>query len=493
MITFFHSPRLMVLAVCTALSLTGFTQSATAGAPGEAPAPERIKITKPHQGVNAKRMYIRLDKATIVDLPSDARDVLVANPEIVDAVVRTAQQTYLLGKKIGQTNIFFFDAAGNQMLDLEVCVERDVAPLISAYNKFMPGSDITVTPVKDNIVLSGSVRNAVDADKARDLAGRFVENPEQVVNMLAIEGGEQVMLKVRVVEMQRNLAKQLGVDLSAAVDIGETTFNVLSQNPFSLLGDTLSDSTYSGTFNNPDNNDFAQGVLRALERIGMVRTLAEPTLTAISGESANFLAGGEFPVPIGRDRDGNITIEFKPFGVGLGFTPVVLSEGRISLKISTEVSETSNDDALVANGTTLIDGNGNPITFGGLTIPSLVVRRTETTVELPSGGSMVIAGLLTESTKQNLDGIPGIKDMPVLGALARSRDFRNEQTELVIMVTPYLVGPVNEKQLATPADKWAPPSDADTILMGRLSARYGKRGQKLDSHTLQGPIGFIVQ
>jgi len=487
------TPRLIVLAACMALGLAGLTRSALAGAPGQAPSPERIKITKPHQGVNSKRMYIRLDKATIVDLPSDARDVLVANPEIVDAVVKTAKQTYLLGKKIGQTNIFFFDAAGKQMLDLEVCVERDVLPFISALKKFMPESNISVSAMKDNIVLTGTVRNAVEADKARDLAGRFVENPDQVVNMLAIQGGEQVMLKVRVVEMQRTLAKQLGVDLNAAVGVGEATFNVLSQNPFSLLGNTLSDSTYSGRFTNPDNGDFAQGVLRALERVGMVRTLAEPTLTAISGESANFLAGGEFPVPIGRDRDGNITIEFKPFGVGLGFTPVVLNEGRISLKISTEVSETSNEDALVANGSTLIDANGNPITVGGLTVPSLVVRRTETTVELPSGGSMVIAGLLSNKTKQNLDGIPGIKDMPVLGALARSRDFRNDQTELVIMVTPYLVGPVNEKQLATPSDKWAPPSDADTILLGRLSARYGKRGQKLDSKTLQGPIGFIVE
>ena len=489
----FSSQRLSRLAICTALGLASFIPSAFAGAPGQAVAPESIKITKPHQGVNAKRMYIRLDKATIVDLPSDARDVLVANPEIVDAVVRTAKQTYLLGKKIGQTNIFFFDAAGNQMLDLEVCVERDVAPLISSIKRFMPGSNVTVTPVKDNIILSGTVRNAVMSDKARDLAGRFVENPDQVVNMLGIEGGEQVMLKVRVVEMQRNLAKQLGVDLNAAAAIGDTTFNVLSQNPFSLLGDTLSNSTYSSTYTDPSNGDFAQGVLRALERVGMVRTLAEPTLTSVSGESANFLAGGEFPVPIGRDRDGNITIEFKPFGVGLGFTPVVLSEGRISLKISTEVSETSNDDALVANGTTVIDGNGNPITFGGLTIPSLVVRRTETTIELPSGGSMVIAGLLSDTTKQNLDGIPGIKDMPVLGALARSRDFRNEQTELVILVTAYLVGPVNEKELATPADKWAPPSDADAILLGRLNARYSKRGQVLERRSLQGPLGFIVQ
>ncbi len=226
----------------------------------------------------------------------------------------------------------------------------------------------------------------------------------------------------------------------------------------------------------------ARKVAQALERDGILRTLAEPNLTAISGESAKFLAGGEFPVPTSRDRDGNVQLEFKPFGVGLNFTPVVLSEGRISLKISTEVSELSSDGAFVLQG---VGGDG-------VTVPGLKVRRAETTLELPSGGSLVMAGLLSDTMRQNIDGVPGVKDVPVLGQLFRSRDYQKNETELVVIVTPYLVDPTSRKNLALPTDGFAPASDMDTILMGRLNATYGARGAEPGDKSLQGPVGFVV-
>jgi pilus assembly protein CpaC len=228
-------------------------------------------------------------------------------------------------------------------------------------------------------------------------------------------------------------------------------------------------------------------VLRAMERDGLLRTLAEPTLTAISGEAAKFLAGGEFPVPV-AGKDGDVTIEFKPFGIGLGFTPVVMSEGRISLKIETEVSELSTEAAITLQSV----NTNNPNNQINTVIPSLKVRRAETTVELPSGGSMAMAGLIKDSTRQNIDGTPGLKNLPILGALFRSRDFIQNQTELVVIVTPYVVDPVNEKQLAMPTDGMGIASDTQTILLGRLTKVYGAPGNTPDG-VYHGNVGFIVE
>jgi len=228
--------------------------------------------------------------------------------------------------------------------------------------------------------------------------------------------------------------------------------------------------------------DKAAAALSALERIGLVHTLAEPNLTAVSGEAAKFLAGGEFPVPTGRDRDGNVTIIFKQFGVGLAFTPVVIDKGHISLQVSTEVSELTNSGAFSLQG---------GVTSGGLTIPALAVRRAETTVELPSGGSMMIGGLFEQQSKQNLDAFPGLKDLPVLGALFRSRDFQNNETELVVTVTAYLVDPINEQRLAGPDDGFVIPTDLETIFFGRLNAVYGKAAAL--SNVPKNAVGYIVQ
>jgi len=483
--------KIVVLTLSLGLAVFGFGSLPAHDAQAQVKQVGQAKINPGGVLPTSKRMYINLNKATIIDLPIDASDVLVANPEVVDAVIKTSKQTYLLGKNVGQTNVFFFNGAGEQLLNLEVCVERDLKPLMSAYRKYMPDARISVQAMKDNIILSGSVPSAVQADKARDMAERFVGEEERVVNMLSIDSGEQVMLKVKIVEMQRAVAKQFGIDVSVLNNDGEDLFNLVTENTFSVGNGVLNGTQLF--YQNTDGGDRTQGLLRALERSGIIKTLAEPNLTAITGESAAFLAGGEFPVPVGRDRNGNITIEFKPFGVGLNFTPVVLGEGRISMKISTEVSELSSENSITASGGTIIDDQGNIITIDGLTIPALTVRRAETTVELPSGGSMVMAGLLKEETKRTMEGLPGIKDVPVLGALARSNDFRNNQSELVVIVTPYLVGPVNKDQLKTPLEGYAEPSDTDSILMGRLNAVYGRKDQPLGNKQLQGPVGFIVK
>jgi len=482
--------------------------SIPAGADGVDEKPRTAPQTEPVQtlriqpggsGPRSHQLDLSLNKGAIIDLPEDARDVLVSNPEIVDAVVRTPRRIYVVGMKVGATNAFFFSKSGKQLLNLEIRVERDMNNLKGLIERSVSGADVKAESVNDRVVLTGSVRNSSDSDAARQIAMRYVTDADKplktdsVVNRLGIRGGDQVMVRVRVAEMQRNLAKQLGVDFRAAFDIGKNLpVSLTNSNPFSLLGQALSTSQ-SMQFGNLTGGNSVEAVLKAFERSGLVRTLAEPNLTAVSGESAKFLAGGEFPVPTSRDRDGNVQVEFKPFGVGLGFTPVVLSEGRISLRISTEVSEITGENAFVSQGGLTLDGDGNLISIPGITIPGLRVRRAETTVELPSGGSIVMAGLLQQSIKQNIDGIPGLKNLPILGSLFQSRDFQSGETELVVIVTPYLVEATSPKNLATPTEGFVAASDAETILLGRLNAIYGSKGQAPAQGSLKGPIGFIVR
>jgi pilus assembly protein CpaC len=481
--------------------------------PADARAPMRhepvaqkvVNVSTHGNGPAHQRITLALDKAALVQLDADARDVLVSNPEIVDAVVRAPRRIFLLAMKTGQTNAFFFDAAGHQILSIDIRVERDVTDLGSMMHENFPASNIHVSAMNDNVVLTGTVAGATESTRAQDLAASFAGDPKKVVNMIKIQANEQVMLKVRVSEMQRQVAKQFGIDLNAAINAWGVPIVASTSNPFSLLGRALSDASGAqvgptncplfGVANQPAPSSAlcASGVLKALEQVGLVRTLAEPNLTAVSGETARFLAGGEFPVPSGRDNQGNIQIAFKQFGVGLSFTPVVLSENRISLQIATEVSELTNTGAFTLQGGTEINPTtGQITTVAGLTIPALNVRRAQTTVELPSGGSFAIAGLLQHTTKQQLDEFPGLKDMPVLGALFRSRDFQNNETELVILVSAYLVNPTSEKRLAAPTDSFVPPTDAETILLGRLNAVHGPdpNGLKSAGNT---KVGFIVQ
>lgn len=484
-----HAPsrwlRMAAMILCTAILVAPPLGGAFAG------DARLVKIDRGGTGQVSRSIVLGLNKAAIVELPVAARDVLVSNPAIVDAVVRTNKRTYLIGLAVGQTNAFFFNEKGQQILNLEIRVARDLAGLRDSLRQYFPKARIDVESVNDHVVLSGMVASAAQASKAQDLAARYIGlDKDHVLNMLGIEGKEQVMLKVTVAEMQRNVVKQLGVDLSTAADFGDFALRLATANSFSVQGSSFGGLTTApatgigaGTTSYTGGDASIGAAIRALERDGILRTLAEPNLTAISGESAKFLAGGEFPVPVSRDRDGNVQLEYKSFGVGLNFTPVVLSEGRISLRISTEVSELSSEGAYVLQGATTADG---------VTVPGLKVRRAETTLELPSGGSLVMAGLLSDTMRQNVDGVPGMKDVPVLGQLFRSRDYQKNETELVVIVTPYLVDPTSRKNLALPTDGFAPASDMDTILMGRLNATYGAHGAGQGDTSLQGPVGFVV-
>jgi pilus assembly protein CpaC len=513
--------RKILLAALAAvgLSVSGFGSSAEDMRDDDSGT--RIISVSAHSGQSNRHISLPIGKGTIIQLDTDARDVLVSNPEIVDAVVRTPRRIFLLGMKQGQTNAFFFDGAGHRILSLDLNVQKETGDVASLIRAGMPGSNIRVAAVNDSVVLTGMVNNSQESTRAQDIAVRFTGDATKVVNMLKIAGGEQVMLRVRVAEMDRNIAKQFGVNLAEAAMVAGVPIIASTGNQFGLIGKALSDASQaqfgqvcptavlptqtitSETLNgitqtltdrqtlcNGPNN--IQGVLQALDQIGLVHILAEPNLTAVSGETARFLAGGQFPVPSGRDTQGNISIEFKDFGVGLSFTPIVLSPGRISLQISTEVSELTNTGAFTLSGSTQVV-NGALVTVPGLTIPALSVRRAQTTVELPSGGSFAIAGLMQHTTKQVIEQFPGIGEMPVLGSLFRSRDFQNNETELVVLVSAYLVNPTVEAKLSTPMDGYQIPTDPETILLGHLNAVY-KRDPSAPNKVASGSAGgYIVQ
>ncbi len=456
----------------------------------------RIKEAGPYP-LN-RHITVGLNKSLVVELPREVRDVLVSNPKMLDAVVHTSRRAYLIGMATGQANVFFFGKDGEQILTLEVTVERDLNALASLLHRFLPGADIKAEMVNDNIILTGSVRNPTDATRATDIAGRFVEDKKKVLNMLAVTAREQILLKVTVAEINREMIKRLGVNWNGARISNSIAIGGNTNNGFPITNQLGSNSSIFGVFGPNQSSctvpSIARGAItpsttlpaaainclaqtvEAFERNGLARTLAEPTLTAISGETASFLAGGEFPIPVGVD-DNTIAVEWKPFGVGLSFTPVVMSEERISLKISTEVSELSTEGA---------------VTVTSIALPALKVRRTNTTVELPSGGGIAIAGLISDETKQNIDGMPGLKRLPILGALFRSSDYRKRETELVVIVTPYTVKPVARKKLIRPDDGYAPPSDKERLLLGRLNRVYGRRPEDMPVGSYKGEYGFII-
>jgi pilus assembly protein CpaC len=425
-------------------------------------------------------------KSVVVDLSRDIKDVLVADPKFANAVVRTTRRAYIIGVEVGQTSVFFFDAEGQQIAGFDVAVTRDLNGLRAALKQALPGTDIRVEGLGQGLVLTGNVATAIEAQTAFDIASRLVDDGRKVVNAITVHGRDQVMLKVTVAEVQRDVIKQLGIDLSGSVGFGSAVLDFVNFNPFPIQGQALVRENFiNGGWKSVNTT------LRAMERAGVIRTLAEPSLTAISGEAANFLVGGEFPVPGPPQCTATLTgglgscvysIEWKKFGVALTFTPVVLAAGRMSLRVMTEVSELSTENQL-----TLVGAAGS-----SFTIPSIKTRRAETTVELPSGGSLALAGMLSEQTKQQINGLPGLMQLPILGTMFKSRDFVNRQTELMVLVTPYLVRAVAGKELSRPDDGFAEASDPAGVLLGKFNRIYGV-GSRVDPKTAyHGRPGFIL-
>lgn len=482
------------------------------------------------------------NKSIVIDLDQAASDVIITNPQIADATVQTARRIIFRGVQVGQTNAFVFGPDGRPLINLEITVDQDTAVINEMIERYVPDARVTVESANNNLVVSGTVDSLVQSDQVMRLVTTYSPTGDAtgVVNMMSVRAKDQVMLEVRIVEMQRTVVKQLGINLTGMTSFGDLAsqglaqlfdaagrplffdpdlglnnnqqgvalqslqpatpfsnrFEISSSNTFNIAGGSLGGLSSEVGYTNYVGGT-AQSSLGAkfdaLERVGIVRTLAEPNIMAVSGESAKFLAGGEFPVPVSQDEEGRIGIEFKPFGVGLAFTPIVLSEGRISLKVSTEISELSNQGAFQGQSVAGVTPDGNVVTAQTLTIPSLTVRRAESVVELPSGGSTMLAGLIQSRSRQTIDQLPGIKKLPIIGSLFQSRDFINEETEMVVIITPYLVDPAKKDELKTPADGFVNASDPQTIFFGKLNAQYAEAGEGLSKDNYSAPVGFIEE
>lgn len=468
-----------------AIGLAGLTLGTLVpGGPTEAQTQSRAAVP---MGAGAQLINLPRGSSMAIDLPSDARDVIVPNPMVAEAMLHSPRRITIIGLQPGETDAVVLDGSGRTILSLRVRVDAGVSALQDTLSRVMPGSQVRAEAVNDSIILTGPVGSPGEADRAAQVARAFVSGPEKVINMMTIAGSDQVMVRARVVEVQRTAIKQLGLDVNGVVNSVGDGLTFTQGATFGVSGSQLGGGVLNYLDQAGDGSRLSTN-LRAFERAGLVRILAEPNVSAVNGENAEFLAGGEFPVPNGRSVDattGQVTIgiEFKPYGVRLGFRPIVLSEGRISLQLSTEVSELTTAGAYTLGGTA----------DDALVIPALNVRRASTTVELPSGGSMMIAGLLREDTRQNIDQLPGLGSLPVLGALFRSRDYLSGETELVIILEAYIVSPTSPGNLQTPADGLVTASDAQTLLFGQLNQQFRRPGAPAADSGWAGPVGYVIE
>ncbi len=501
----FRALALVTLTIVTAAGLTVDRAEAQANFP---------RYVKLGDNASSHNRLIRLgiNKSMVVELPRDAGDVLVSNPDVADAVLRTSRRLYLIGVQIGQASVFLFDGAGQEIASLDIMVEGDLSGLQRILNAAVPLGTVQVEAINGSIVLTGNVPSSLDSKKAEDVAnsalekdrtisGRFVTRGS-VINLLTVSGSDQVTLKVTIAEIRREVVRQLGINSSALLSSGSIGFSLFNPSVTPANFVNLASSSASVAYNS--GGDILSATLKALEETNMMRMLAEPNLTAVSGERASFLAGGKYPgirsVEAGSlgdtvfDADSNTTtqesatgdaveLEFLNVGVALDFLPVVLSGGRISLKVKTEVSEFAMDGSARLNG-----GFGD-----AYTLPPITTRRAETTIELPSGGSFMIGGLVQETTRRSISGLPGLQRLPILGSLFSSRDFQRFETELVIIVTPYLVRPVAPSKLGTPIDNLAVTNDAQGIFLGRLTQTYGGADSRSPASQYHGQIGFAFE
>jgi pilus assembly protein CpaC len=459
-----------------------------------APAPDifaqsRLRVEDGNSTALTRSISMGVGKSVIVDLPEDASEIFVGDPKVANAIVRSARKLYVIGLDNGQTTVFAMDKEGHQIAALQISIGRDIGELQRILKVAMPTSNIMTQTINDTIVLTGEVDSPEEAQRAADIAQGFVKEVNSaggapaaglVVNSLTIRGRDQVMLKVTVAEVSRNIAKQLGLTSS--------TWGPFTQfNPFGINGNIATSPTgqSSGiTLHNPSNT--VSATLQAFERYGVTHVLAEPTVSAVSGETATFVVGGEFPIPGPPTTCPGTTSTsavcsggaiYQSYGISLVFAPIVLSEGRILLHLSTEVTD--------------ID-NTKTVFIQGVPTPGLLTRKNSTSIELPSGGSIVSAGLLQTQSAQVINGFPGLMDLPILGTLFRSRDYQRQETELMIIVTPYLVQATSAASLSRPDDGFADSSDPQAWLLGRVNRLYASPNNPEAIRNFKGRVGFIV-
>lgn len=424
--------------------------------------------------VVGKRMsvYLERNKGRLIKLSEPAVTVFVADPAIADIQIKSPTLVYIFGKSTGQTTFIAVGKEEKVLVSANVTVAHNLSRLNGIIRAVLPGSKIRVRSIDGAIVLTGTVNSPAEAESARALAAKFVASEKDVITHLKMIGPNQIMLRVRIVEMSRQALRNLGIDWNGLIQQGGLLVGLVTSAGAAALPLGALTNNFRGT------NFSISALVTLLESKGLVRTLAEPNLTAMSGQTAHFLAGGEFPVPVPQGNN-VITIEFKKFGVGLSFTPVILGGNRISLKVAPEVSQLSSNGAIELNG---------------IKVSALTTRRAETSVELGSGQSFVIAGLLQRSTTTDLSKIPGAGDVPIIGKLFRSEKFQRNETELVIIVTPYIVKPISGKPPArrlAAATTRAPHADPRRIFAG--TPRKAARRKATGTHRLSGKVGFILE
>jgi pilus assembly protein CpaC len=463
-----------------------------------------LVLAAPRPGhAQQRQVRVEVSSGKLIELPRPAKSVFIADPSIADIQVPGQTSVIVFGRKPGRTSLFAVDEHDKPIASIEVVVGYELADVQRLIRQELPHSTVTVASTPSGIVLSGTVPNADAAEKARAAAARYIGEKEALVNNLRVAGPAQVNLRVRVAEVQRSVTKQLGFNWEVLASPGAFSFGLATGRNAFLGGgatlhppvdiDALINRTVATSTSTPVGSVFGNlntsratvnSLIDALAEEGLITILAEPNLTATSGQEASFLAGGEFPIPVAQNTGAGgiptITIEFKQFGVSLDFVPTVLASNRISIKVRPEVSELTDQGA---------------IRLSDITIPALKVRRAETTVELGSGQSFAIAGLIQSNSDTDISKYPGLGDVPILGPLFRSSRFQRSETELVIIVTPYVVRPVNDgRSLRLPTDGLEAASDVERIFQQRLT-KAGMPADRigLSGVRLRGDSGFVVE
>jgi pilus assembly protein CpaC len=445
-----------------------------------------ISVLSASIAIAAERVIqVEINKGAMVKLDRPASSVIVSDPATADVQIVSPKLMFVHGKKVGETSIYAVDSNDDPIMTATIDVTHNISSLERTIRRVAPDADVSFKTVDGGLVMDGFANSVEESDNIRSVAQAYMGSTDKVVNMISTGGSDQVTLQVKIVEMTRSDVKRFGINLQAALN-GAMSLQLLQGKDIAL--NTAGFLTRAGTSNITSTTDTAlygrwtpgsasiSGVIDALESNGLASVLAEPTLTTTSGKTANFLAGGEFPIPV-RDGQGNITVQYKQFGVKLDFTPTVMSKNRMSITVAPEVSSINFD---------------NPIEVQGLRNPIILSRRAQATVELGSGDTFALAGLLKSDESNSIDKFPGLGELPVLGTLFRSQQFRNDKTELVILVTPYLVRPVAEREkMLAPLDGYVPPSDLQRLLIGNIYQQE-PMDEAETAPTLHGDGGFML-